>query len=127
MPSYLVETFQSFQNHSERANRERRMRRAGDDLRMRGIDIRFVRSIHVPEDEICFLVVEAASAREAALAAEEAGLEPVRVVAATSCGETTHATTTASPTSLSRRPQVPIGEILAEGDSNDGQRSHPRR
>jgi hypothetical protein len=111
MPSYLVETFQPHQNHGERATRERRMRRAGEDLRRRGIDIRFVRSIHVPEDEICFLVVEAASAREAALAAEEAGLEPVRVVAATSCDETTHATTTASPTSVSQKPQVPIGDV----------------
>jgi hypothetical protein len=114
MPSYLVETFQSRQNHRERAARQRRMRRAEDDLRIRGTDIRFVRSIHVPEDEICFLVVEATSAREAALAAEEAGLEPVRVVAVTCCGETTHATLTASPTSLSRKPQVPIGEHKGE-------------
>ena len=42
----------------------------------------YVRAIHVPEDEICFFVFEAASSREATLVAELAGLDAVRVVRA---------------------------------------------
>jgi hypothetical protein len=47
---------------------------------------RFDRSIHLPEDEICFYVFDAPSAREAALAAQRAGLDPLRVVEAVSSG-----------------------------------------
>jgi hypothetical protein len=42
----------------------------------------FEGSIHVPEDEICFFTFAAPSGREAALAAQRAGLEPLRVVEA---------------------------------------------
>jgi hypothetical protein len=44
--------------------------------------VRFERSIYVPEDEICFFVVDAPSGRDAALVAEHAGLDPVRIVEA---------------------------------------------
>ena len=46
-------------------------------------------SIHVPEDEICFFVFEAPSGRDAALAAERAGLDAFRVVEAVSSREET--------------------------------------
>lgn len=49
--------------------------------------VRFERSIYVPEDEICFLVFDAPSGREAALVAQRAGLEPIRVVEAVSSRE----------------------------------------
>ena len=39
-------------------------------------------SIHIPEDEICFIVFDAPSSRHAALAAQRARLEPIRVVEA---------------------------------------------
>jgi hypothetical protein len=42
--------------------------------------VRFDRTIHVPEDEICFFVFDAPSGREAALAAQPAELDPIRVV-----------------------------------------------
>jgi len=61
MPSYLVETYLA----------------KGD-----AVDGRLARSIHVPEDEICFLVVDAPSSSEAAVAARRAGLDPIRVVEA---------------------------------------------
>ena len=41
---------------------------------------RFDRVIRVPEDDACLFVFDAASAREAALVAELAGLGPFRVV-----------------------------------------------
>ena len=62
----------------ERAARERRARSAAEALTQERI--RFERSIHVPEDEICFFVFEAPSARTAALVAERAALDPMRVV-----------------------------------------------
>ena len=49
--------------------------------------VRFERSIYVPEDEICFFVFDAPSGREAALVAQRAGLDPIRVVEAVSSGK----------------------------------------
>ena len=46
--------------------------------------VRFVRSIHIPEDELCFFVFDAPSGRDAALAAERADIDPIRVVEAVS-------------------------------------------
>jgi hypothetical protein len=84
VPSYLVETYLGRGELRERAARERWARSAAQALAERGAEVRFDRSIHVPEDEICFFVFDAPSGRHAALAAERAGLEPVRVVAADS-------------------------------------------
>ena len=80
MPSYLVETYLARGRVGERAARERRVRSAVEELTRSSV--RFERSIYVPEDEICFFVFDAPSGREAALAAQRAGLEPIRVVEA---------------------------------------------
>jgi hypothetical protein len=87
VPSYLAETFLARGDAGERAARERRARSAADELTREGTRVRFDRSIHVPEDEICFFVFDAPSAGEAALAAQRAGLEPLRVVEAVSSGK----------------------------------------
>jgi hypothetical protein len=71
----------------ERTTRERRARSAAEELTRTGTRVRFDRSIHVPDDEICFLVFDAPSGREAALVAERAALEPIRVVEAVSSGK----------------------------------------
>jgi hypothetical protein len=84
VPSYLVETFLARGAAAERDAQERRARSAAEALTRNGTRVRLERTIHVPEDEICFFVFEAASRREVSLAAEQAGLEPVRVVEATS-------------------------------------------
>jgi hypothetical protein len=47
-----------------------------------GTPVDFAGSIHVPEDEICFFTFKAESASEAALVAQRADLEPLRVVEA---------------------------------------------
>jgi hypothetical protein len=47
-----------------------------------GTRVGFEGSIHVPEDEICFFTFAAPSGRDAALAAQRAGLEALRVVEA---------------------------------------------
>jgi hypothetical protein len=84
MPSYLVETFLARGAAGERQARERRARSAAEQLTREGMRVRFERSIHVPEDEICFFAFAAASGRDAVVVAERAGLEPLRVVEAIS-------------------------------------------
>jgi hypothetical protein len=84
VPNYLVETFLARTATGERTKRERRARSAAEKLARAGIRVCFERSIYVPEDEICFFVFDAASGREAALVAEQAALEPIRVVEAVS-------------------------------------------
>ena len=80
MPSYLVETFLQRGAAGERAARERRARSVAEELTRQGTRVRFDQSIHVPEDEICFYVFDAPSGRDAAMAAQQAALEPLRVV-----------------------------------------------
>jgi hypothetical protein len=84
MPSYLVETYFPRGHAGELTDRERRARSAAEELTREKTRVRFERSIHVPEDEICFFVFEAPSGREAALVAQLAGLDPLRVVEAAS-------------------------------------------
>jgi len=84
MPSYLVETYLARGRVEERAASERRARSAAEELTQESARIRFEQSIHVPEDEICFFVFDAPSGREAALVAQRAELDPIRVVEAVS-------------------------------------------
>ena len=86
MPSYLVETYLARGAGGERAARERRASAAAKERTREGARVRFGGSIHVPEDEICFFTFEAASGSEAALVAQRAGLDPLRVVEAVSSG-----------------------------------------
>ena len=87
MPSYLVETYLPRGRAAERAARDRRARLAAAELTQGATRVRFDRSIHVPDDEICFFVFDAPSGRDAALAAQRAELDPIRVVEAVSSGE----------------------------------------
>jgi hypothetical protein len=87
VPSYLVETYLARDQGGERAARERRARTASEELTQEETRVRFDRSIYVPEDEICFFVFDAPSGRDAALAAQRAELDPIRVVEAISSRE----------------------------------------
>jgi hypothetical protein len=80
VPSYLVETFLPRGAAGERAAREQRARLAAEELTQQGTRVSFDRSIHVPEDEICFYLFEAPSGRDATMAAQQAALGPLRVV-----------------------------------------------
>jgi hypothetical protein len=87
MKRYLVETYLARGATAERVAHERRARSAAEELARESSRVRFDGSIHVPEDEICFFVFDAPSSRDAALAAERAGLDLVRVVEAISSRE----------------------------------------
>ena len=80
MPSYLVETYLARGRAGERTARERRARSAAEELTDGRTRVRVDRSIYVPEDEICFFVFDAPSGRDAALVAERAELDSIRVV-----------------------------------------------
>jgi hypothetical protein len=82
VPSYLVETYLARSSAAERTARELQARSAAVELTRAGTPVRFDGAIHVPEDEICFYVFDASSGREAALAAQRAGLDAVRIVEA---------------------------------------------
>lgn len=87
MPSYLVETFLARGDVEVRAAREQRARSVATELTEQGTCVSFDRAIHVPEYEICFYVFDAPSGRDAALVAQRAQLDPLRVVEAVSSGE----------------------------------------
>ncbi len=87
MPSYLVETYLARGQAGERSARERRATAVAEQLTRERTRVRFERSIHVPEDEICFFVFDAPSSRDATLAAQRAGLDPFRVVEVISSGK----------------------------------------
>ncbi|HZG34789.1 MAG TPA: hypothetical protein VEY87_03000 [Gaiellaceae bacterium] len=87
MPSYLVETYLSRGNAPSLAAWDVRARSAAEELTRTGTRVRFDRSIHVPEDEICFFVFVAPTLGDAALAAERGDLDAVRVVEAVLAGE----------------------------------------
>jgi hypothetical protein len=87
MPGFLVETFLARGDAGALAARERRARAAAEHVARTGTPVRFERAIHIPGDEICFFVFDAQSGSDAALVAERAGLEPLRVVEAVSFGD----------------------------------------
>lgn len=87
MPSYLVETFLARGAAGERHARERRAHSAAEAMTREGTRVRFEGSIHIPEDETCFFTFATLSGREAALVAQRAGLEPIRVVEAVPSGK----------------------------------------
>jgi hypothetical protein len=87
VPSYLVETYLARSSAAERTARERRARSVAEELTRSGTRVRFEGSIHVPEDEICFYVFDASTDADAALAADRAELDAVRVVEAVASRE----------------------------------------
>ena len=82
-----METYLARGDAGGRAAREQRARSAAVELSGHGTRVRFDRTIHVPEDEICFFVFDAPTGSDAALAAELAEIGPLRVVEAVSSGE----------------------------------------
>jgi hypothetical protein len=87
VPSYLVETYLARGHAGERTAREARARSAAEELTRTGTRVRFQRAYHLLDDELCFFVFAAPSSRDAALAAERAELDPIRVLEAIPTGE----------------------------------------
>jgi Nickel responsive protein SCO4226-like len=75
---FMVELFSEADDLEGRSALLQRAREAAETT----VDVRFVRSIFVPDDEMCFLVFEAESATAVARLAEHAALPIDRVVRA---------------------------------------------
>ena len=64
-----------------------RARRASDELRREGTQVRFLRSIFVPEDDVCFYLYRAASTQAVREAASRAALSFREVAETLETGE----------------------------------------
>lgn len=84
MTQFLVEVFTPRARAGEIAAAEHRAMLAAKRLSGGDGEVRFLRTTYIPEDELCFFVFDARSGRDAALVAQRAGLEPIRVVEAVS-------------------------------------------
>ena len=83
MNEFLVELYVSKTDCAAVAVGAERLSRAAAELTVEGRPVRLVRSIFVPEDETCFLLVEAATAETVLETARRAALPLERVVEAT--------------------------------------------
>ena len=79
MPDYLLETYAP-RPGAELLAIEARARVAAKEMRGEGIDVRYVRSIFVPEDEICFHLFQAPSADAVGEASRRAKFAYERIV-----------------------------------------------
>ena len=86
MTQFFVEVFTPRASAGKLAGAERRAKLAARGLSGADGELRFVRATYIPEDEICFFVFDAPSGRDAALAAQRAEIDAIRVVEAVSSG-----------------------------------------
>jgi hypothetical protein len=80
MTKYLVELYVSKTNCAAVAVETERLSRAAAELTAEGRPVRLVQRIFVPEDETCFLLVEAATTESVRETARRAALRIERVV-----------------------------------------------
>ena len=83
MAEFLIEVYAARDSRALRAA-ARRARAAADSLASEGPEVRYLRSIFVPEDETCFYVYEADSAGTVREVARRAGIAVDRLVEACS-------------------------------------------
>jgi hypothetical protein len=82
VPYYLIEVYIPRARAHEADSTGRRIRAAIDALHGEGVEIRFVRTMLLPEDETCFHVLDAPSRAEVQHVCKRAGLSSIRVVSA---------------------------------------------
>jgi hypothetical protein len=82
MTAFLVELYASRADAAALGRGAERVRRAADELTRRGMPVRYLRSIYVPEDETCLLLFDAVSAQAVSEVASRAALPYERLVAA---------------------------------------------
>jgi len=105
MTEYLLELYVSKTNCTAVAVAGVRLGRAAGELTAEGRLVRLVRSIFVPEDETCFLLVEAATGEDVRETARRAAVAYERIVKTTTDCATYERSTSGAPT------QRPRGEV----------------
>jgi len=103
MIQYLVELYVSKTDCAAVAHAGARLTRAAAELTAEGRPVGLVRSIFVPEDETCFLLVEATTALDVRETARRAAVLYERV-AETAADDTTHERSTCRP--ATERPRM---------------------
>ena len=79
MTEFLVEFYLSRTDAAALGRSVRRARRAAEEQARQGMPVRYLRSMYLPDDEICFLLYEAESAEAARRAAALAAIAFERV------------------------------------------------
>lgn len=79
MPEFLLEFYLPRTNTAGVGLSAENARRAAEQLIQEGTQVRFLRAIYVPEDEICLFLYEAASPEAVGEAARRAGLSFERI------------------------------------------------
>jgi hypothetical protein len=78
--TFVVEMYLPRGRAGERSQLDRRAREAATSLSAEGVPVRHVRSVFVPEDEMCLCFFEAPAAAVVAEASRRAGLSYERIV-----------------------------------------------
>lgn len=86
MPSYLVEVYGGGIRSEELPQASERAELAATELTRQGIPVRFLGSISVPEDEMCFYLYEGPSEATVGEASRRAAIPFERVVEAVALG-----------------------------------------
>lgn len=79
MPEYLAELYLSRSDRRALLNGAESARRAAEEVTREGLEVRYVHSIFVPDEETCFFLYEAVSADAVREAARRAALPLERV------------------------------------------------
>ncbi len=79
LPEYLAELYLSRSDRTALLREAESARRAAEEVSREGLEVRYVRSIFVPDEEICFFLNEAVSANAVREAARRAALPLERV------------------------------------------------
>lgn len=82
MATYIVEVYLSPHAAGEPDATIDRISLAANELTGRGTAVRYLRSIFIPDDETCFILVESESEAGVTVAARLAGLDPARIAEA---------------------------------------------
>ena len=104
MAQFLGELYLSRGDAAAVERNAERARLAARELTREGVPVRYLRSIFVPEDETCFVLIEARSAEAAGEAARRAGLSFERLAEVVAAEETT--TREELPRSLDRSEET---------------------
>ncbi len=94
---YLVEVYVPGHDVGELEQLAARAAKAAGELERQGRLIRYLRSIFVPEEEMCFHLYSAGSIVEVREASARAGVDPERVAAAFEAEATRHAAALRAP------------------------------
>jgi hypothetical protein len=79
---YIVEAYAPTSQTASLGNRDVRLRTAAEEMAAQGTAIRYLNTLFIPEEEICFFVFEASSPEDVAEVSRRAQIDYERIVRA---------------------------------------------